>query len=344
MISLPIPLFVSFITLFLLVQLVIRGTRLYLFWGLLAACALQGLGISLVHHYGVTSIRLALPVTATAIPPLAWLAFRSSLVQPFRLSPDGVHILVPAFTGFCVLFAPTTLDGVVALIFVIYGGAILFAMSRNSDALPLARFDAGHVPVYIWRALALALILSAVSDLLIATAMATGREYLREWIISTFSSFSLLAIAILGLAGNEPVKEEVELVQQPHTDISGDQDLMERLQEALCDNQLYLDPDLTLSRLARRLHVPVKLLSATINRHTGGNVSRYVNGHRIEHACASLKKGVPVTDTIYASGFNTKSNFNREFLRVKGTSPREWLEQNGPGRISKLNTQDPSCR
>jgi AraC-like DNA-binding protein len=25
------------------------------------------------------------------------------------------------------------------------------------------------------------------------------------------------------------------------------------------------------------------------------------------------------------SGFNTKSNFNREFLRVVGKSPSEWL-------------------
>ena len=25
------------------------------------------------------------------------------------------------------------------------------------------------------------------------------------------------------------------------------------------------------------------------------------------------------------SGFNTKSNFNREFLRLKGASPTQWL-------------------
>jgi AraC-like DNA-binding protein len=28
------------------------------------------------------------------------------------------------------------------------------------------------------------------------------------------------------------------------------------------------------------------------------------------------------------SGFNTKSNFNREFLRVMGASPSEWLAKN----------------
>jgi AraC-like DNA-binding protein len=28
---------------------------------------------------------------------------------------------------------------------------------------------------------------------------------------------------------------------------------------------------------------------------------------------------------MLSSGFNTKSNFNREFLRVAGVSPSEWL-------------------
>ena len=33
-----------------------------------------------------------------------------------------------------------------------------------------------------------------------------------------------------------------------------------------------------------------------------------------------------MTEAMLASGFNTKSNFNREFLRVKGESPSKWLE------------------
>ena len=33
-----------------------------------------------------------------------------------------------------------------------------------------------------------------------------------------------------------------------------------------------------------------------------------------------------MTDAMLDSGFNTKSNFNREFLRVKGESPSKWLQ------------------
>jgi AraC-like DNA-binding protein len=88
----------------------------------------------------------------------------------------------------------------------------------------------------------------------------------------------------------------------------------------------YLDPNLTLAHLARKLRVPAKALSATINRATGENVSRFVNAERIRHAQSLLLRGEAVTEAMLASGFNTKSNFNREFLRVTGKNPSDWLK------------------
>lgn len=71
----------------------------------------------------------------------------------------------------------------------------------------------------------------------------------------------------------------------------------------------------------------MKQLSGAINRSTGENVSRFINNHRIAAACQALAQGDSVTQTLFASGFNTKSNFNREFLRVHGGPPKEWLAQ-----------------
>ena len=97
----------------------------------------------------------------------------------------------------------------------------------------------------------------------------------------------------------------------------------------MTDQKFFLDPDLTLGRMARRLGVPVKRLSAAINRVTGANVSRHVNGLRIERACESLLAGEAVTTAMLSSGFNTRSNFNREFRRVTGKSPSDWREAAG---------------
>ncbi len=83
----------------------------------------------------------------------------------------------------------------------------------------------------------------------------------------------------------------------------------------------FLNPSRTLNQLSRQMRIPAKQLSIAINRATGGNVSRYINGFRISHACDLLRAGKNVTSAMLESGFNTKSNFNREFLRIMEKSP-----------------------
>ena len=41
-------------------------------------------------------------------------------------------------------------------------------------------------------------------------------------------------------------------------------------------------------------------------------------------ACESLMDGESVTTAMLSSGFNTRSNFNREFRRITGKSPSDW--------------------
>ena len=112
-----------------------------------------------------------------------------------------------------------------------------------------------------------------------------------------------------------------------------DTQIIDRLDALMEQGRLYLDPDFTLIRLARRLGLPVKTLSSAINRVSGGNVSRYINARRIKAACAALEQGDSVTEAMLSAGFNTKSNFNREFLRITGKTPREFRGQRGPAPL-----------
>ncbi|WP_293451879.1 helix-turn-helix transcriptional regulator, partial [Planktotalea sp.] len=90
----------------------------------------------------------------------------------------------------------------------------------------------------------------------------------------------------------------------------------------LISTQLYLEPDLSVQRLSRRLHVTVRALSVAINRTQDMNVSQYVNYFRMEHA-ADLLLGTDqsVAKVMAQSGFLTRSSFYREFQRVYGCSP-----------------------
>ena len=93
--------------------------------------------------------------------------------------------------------------------------------------------------------------------------------------------------------------------------------------DALMRNKkLYRDPDLTLNRLSRRLGIPSRQISGAVNRLRDRNVSQAVNAYRIEEAKRLLSEtDRPVSEIMLESGFQTKSNFNREFLRVTGISP-----------------------
>lgn len=330
MLTLPIPVFVALILGFIALRHLVLRDRSWLFLALLAACALQSVIISLTQHYGLRALDPVQPVTAVFAPVLAWLAFRTAAFEPLKLPRDGVHVLAPALVAFCVAFAPLTLDGVIPLLYLAYGGAMLVQM-RREDSLPLVRLDAGPLPGRVWRAMAWLLILSALSDVLIALAFGFGQGWLRPIIVSVFTSFTLCGLGLLSMSPHvEAVSEpDAPAAPDPAPTSEAEAALIARLDAMMTDAQLYLDPDLTLSRLARKLHVPIKQLSTTINRTKGENVSRYVNGFRVRHAYALLEAGESVTEAMLASGFNTKSNFNREFLRVTGKPPSQVVRAEG---------------
>jgi AraC-like DNA-binding protein len=337
MLVLPIPLAVSLALAFLALRFVLQREGPSLFPVLLAAAAAQGTLISLVQHYGLTGLQVMQPVTAALVPPLAYLAFRQAAIRAPSLPGDLSHAAAPLAAVFAVLFGDGRLhwlpDAVLVALFAGYGGAILVQVRASAD-LPLARLDAGHLPRRIWQLVGASLVLSAASDAAIAAALLSGAQWMRPVIVSVTSSLALLAIGLLGLlaARPGPAEDDGETggnLASPsiEADAEADRALVERVDALLGEGGACLDPDLTLARLARKLQVPMKQLSGAINRTSGENVSRHVNGHRIRHACRLLEQGHGVTAAMLASGFNTKSNFNREFLRVAGETPSAYRER-----------------
>ena len=312
MLVLPAPMIVALLFGFVMLQGLARRETPWPLLCLIAACATQAVVISLHQHYGLAPLRHVQPVSATVIPPLAYLAFHAS--PPARGLP---HLSAPLAAALCAAFAPALLDLSVPAVFLGYGLALLFAL-RQARA-------AGAAPRLLWWVIGLALVLSAAGDGLIALDQTLGEGELRPWMVTVLSGLALLALGFSGFAGPAaPGKGARDAV-----DPEAERALLARLDALVEAQQLYLDPQMTLGRMARRLKVPAKRLSAAINRVRGENVSRYLNGFRIDHACERLAAGEGVTRAMLSSGFNTKSNFNREFLRIKGCPPSRWLAERG---------------
>lgn len=92
-------------------------------------------------------------------------------------------------------------------------------------------------------------------------------------------------------------------------------------------DQPFLDPDLSLPRLAEMSRIPQKTLSRVINERVGVNFNDFVNEYRIRESCrllSSRPSGTPVLDILYESGFNSKSTFNDAFKKKTGKTPSEF--------------------
>lgn len=325
---LPIPMIIALLLSGLLVHRLVTRQSHWTLLALIAVCALQSAIIALVQYYGVIGMRPLQPVLAMVIPTVAWFAFARASGDADGGGVAPWHAVGPALALALLAVNPMLLDVLIPLSFTAYGAAMLLRMGRGEDSLQHSRLESGALPLLAWRIVAVSLMASAGCDVLIAYGLAFGHGGLLLWVPSLVSSLSLLSLGALSLSRamesrREPEAEGPALTAQ---DAERDQAVMKELDDLMTAEKPYLDPELTLARLARRLKVPAKLLSGAINRARRENVSRYVNSKRIAHACALLASGATVTSVIYDSGFNTKSNFNREFLRVKGMPPSQWLE------------------
>lgn len=325
---LPIPMIIALLLLgFLLHRVLTRETRPALLV-LIGCCATQGAVIALVHYYGITGLRVVQPLLATVIPAVVWLAFRQASAGHLRRKDLYFHTIGPVVALVCLATRPEALDVLIPVLFAAYGIAIAFALLRGEDSLPHSRLENGRITVLVWRTLAIALVASAGSDIFISIRLASGHTEVLLWLPSLFSSITLLILGALSLSHAIESQSNSSDARSEYSkqDKERDSAIVEKLEAYIVSHKPYLDPDLTLARLARKLQVPEKQLSSAINKGKGENVSRYINEHRVGHACVMMRDGKSVTEAMLASGFNTKSNFNREFLRILGTNPRRWLQ------------------
>ena len=117
-------------------------------------------------------------------------------------------------------------------------------------------------------------------------------------------------------------------IQSAHATLE-DEEVMARLAGLFENEHMHRNDELSLRRLARRLQMPDRKVSNAINRVRRISVSQFVNEYRVNDACERL---ISTDDSILAislaAGFATKSNFNREFQRIKRVSPSQWRNQN----------------
>ena len=295
---------------------------------LISAYAAQAVLLGLHWGYRLHQVLPLQSILAAALPPLSWLAFRSFVAVNRHVA---LHALPPLLVGAFWVLAPWFIDLALAVIFLSYGVALLHLAWQGPDALSRATLDgAVHVSHALWATGIMAVISPGI-DLMISLDLM--RDHGRHAPLISSAS-SLISIGLLGwaavVAGKNapaPATELTAAADLPGPD-PGDGAIVAALDALMRERALHHDPNLSLDRLARRMGLPARTVSSAINRVRGMNVSQYVNGHRVADACRLLTESkIPITQILLDVGFQTKSNFNREFLRVTGINPSAWRQQ-----------------
>jgi len=101
-----------------------------------------------------------------------------------------------------------------------------------------------------------------------------------------------------------------------------------RLSELMEQEQLYLNPDLTVEDVVKRLGTNTKYFSALLHDEMHTTFSQFVNEYRIERAKDLLKHTNTKVEYIGEScGFNSRQSFHRVFVKTTGQTPAEWREK-----------------
>lgn len=102
--------------------------------------------------------------------------------------------------------------------------------------------------------------------------------------------------------------------------------LAKTIAEQVESDQLYLDSDLSLARLAAQTGINKHHVSEVLNRQLGKNFYEFINGYRIEFVRRRLAKAPEKTvlEIALEAGFTSKSTFNAVFKQFTGQTPTQF--------------------
>ena len=106
------------------------------------------------------------------------------------------------------------------------------------------------------------------------------------------------------------------------------QHIANKLENAMQQEQIYLNAALSLPMLAKTTNTSSNYISQTLNERLKVNFFDYVNGYRVKHAKNELtNSNKTVLDIAMDAGFNSKSAFYTAFKKYTGSTPMQYRKQ-----------------
>lgn len=153
-----------------------------------------------------------------------------------------------------------------------------------------------------------------------------------EIILSGCMSVTVLLLGywIVDIKQVLPVLEGKKYKTSPLSTLQTDQ-IKQRLQDYLVENQPYLNPDLKVNDLAKAIGVPSHHISQVLNEKMHTSFYDIINYYRIEKAKELLGSGALQKLSIQAigeeCGFSSKTSFYRAFKKITSKTPTAYVKE-----------------
>jgi AraC-like DNA-binding protein len=168
--------------------------------------------------------------------------------------------------------------------------------------------------------------------------LSTNQDVINEKnILTSIDSFLSVAISFLVLFWGYkygilyPVKETpIKNIENPEEKLITESGLIlfKKIDTLIVEDKLFLNEQLTLALLSKKMMVNQKYLSQAINNSKKISFTTYINELRIRHFIELLEnkeyKHLSFEALARESGFNTTSTFNRAFKNITGLTPSEY--------------------
>ncbi len=353
MLFVPLPLFATLFLALLFVRFVLgRDMRLFahqILALLVALYATQSLLSSLRWGYGIDGVAILAILLAPVLPSIAYFAYRVLSGQKDRWALWPIGIVGVNWLVFATL--PDVSDATILMTYIGFGILLLRLGYKGVDHLSLSPFGNAQEVVLALYLTGAALIASGLTDVYVIYDFVQNNGQNAGLVLTFVQTGFVLVIGVAGVfgrttedtggaipAGKTPGPSTTKTTETAETtDMSkpqtaptqADSDIIAAIETLFTEQHLHRDEELNLRRLSRRLGLPERQVSTAINRLKNLSVSQFVNRFRIHDACEMLREtDRSILDVSLAAGFATKSNFNREFLRVTGQNPSQWRAEN----------------
>ena len=268
------------------------------------------------------------------IPLMAYITFIGLV---FYSKPQDIRLEMINSESFVYSASYVYMEFLSKLIRVFYAIACFSLISRYSSRLQDTNSNMEKVHLSWLRALVIGFLLVMVSEAILVAAK----------IINIYTNFSFSLFVNIGLTGYyitfalvnllvftavryfgafEQVNE-IKITKKMRDERFFQPELALSVDDAIRGGQIYMDPDITLDKLAESLKISPRDLSSLINRHFGINFYEFINRYRIEEAKRMLTseeyKATTITDIYLKVGFNSKSVFYTFFKKLEGMTPSQ---------------------